>query len=69
MVRLVWREAQTADPEMLAFMQKLREEVTVGIVGGSDLVKISEQLGANGAHGQQQCGQHAMASAYRQADW
>jgi len=46
-VRLVWREAQTADPEMLAFMQKLREEVTVGIVGGSDLVKISEQLGAN----------------------
>ena len=40
---------QTADPEMLAFMQKLREEVTVGIVGGSDLVKISEQLGANGA--------------------
>ncbi|KAM0942083.1 putative phosphomannomutase [Dioscorea sansibarensis] len=32
-------------PEMLEFMRKLREVVTVGVVGGSDLVKISEQLG------------------------
>ncbi|XXG45276.1 hypothetical protein AAC387_Pa02g0399 [Persea americana] len=32
-------------PEMLEFMRNLREVVTVGIVGGSDLVKISEQLG------------------------
>ncbi|MQM08512.1 hypothetical protein Taro_041364 [Colocasia esculenta] len=31
--------------EMLEFMHKLREVVTVGVVGGSDLVKISEQLG------------------------
>ncbi|KAF3796219.1 Phosphomannomutase [Nymphaea thermarum] len=31
--------------EMLEFMQKLKEVVTVGVVGGSDLVKISEQLG------------------------
>ena len=30
---------------MLEFMQKLRKVVTVGIVGGSDLVKIQEQLG------------------------
>ncbi|XP_039134357.1 phosphomannomutase-like [Dioscorea cayenensis subsp. rotundata] len=29
----------------LEFMKKLREVVTVGVVGGSDLVKISEQLG------------------------
>lgn len=36
---------QKADPEMLEFMQKLRKVVTVGIVGGSDLVKIQEQLG------------------------
>eukprot|EP00898_Chlorokybus_atmophyticus_P001516 jgi/Chlat1/2365/Chrsp17S02640 len=36
-----------ATPEMLEFMQQLRQHVTVGIVGGSDLVKISEQLGAN----------------------
>ncbi|KAG9441123.1 hypothetical protein H6P81_016977 [Aristolochia fimbriata] len=32
-------------PNMLEFMKKLREVVTVGVVGGSDLVKISEQLG------------------------
>ncbi|KAL5215328.1 hypothetical protein ABZP36_004480 [Zizania latifolia] len=32
-------------PEMFQFMKELREHVTVGVVGGSDLVKISEQLG------------------------
>ncbi|KAK6789862.1 hypothetical protein RDI58_013662 [Solanum bulbocastanum] len=32
-------------PQMLKFMQELRKVVTVGVVGGSDLVKISEQLG------------------------
>lgn len=32
-------------PKMLEFMQELRKVVTVGVVGGSDLVKISEQLG------------------------
>ncbi|KAF5953022.1 hypothetical protein HYC85_010966 [Camellia sinensis] len=32
-------------PDMLKFMQELRKVVTVGVVGGSDLVKISEQLG------------------------
>nr|GMD31616.1 phosphomannomutase [Ipomoea batatas] len=31
--------------KMLEFMQELRKVVTVGVVGGSDLVKISEQLG------------------------
>nr|KJB49387.1 hypothetical protein B456_008G117900 [Gossypium raimondii] len=30
---------------MLEFMKELRKVVTVGVVGGSDLVKISEQLG------------------------
>ncbi|CAD7697270.1 unnamed protein product [Ostreobium quekettii] len=34
-----------ATPEMLAFLQELRQRVPVGIVGGSDLAKISEQLG------------------------
>eukprot|EP00897_Mesotaenium_endlicherianum_P004399 jgi/Mesen1/3988/ME000210S03223 len=34
-----------ASPEMLEFMQELRQSVAVGIVGGSDLSKISEQLG------------------------
>ncbi|KAK4371932.1 hypothetical protein RND71_007316 [Anisodus tanguticus] len=33
---------------MLEFMQGLRKVVTVGVVGGSDLVKISEQLGKTG---------------------
>ena len=30
---------------MEQFMQKLKENVTVGIVGGSDYKKITEQLG------------------------
>ncbi|CAM8971919.1 hypothetical protein QQ045_029817 [Rhodiola kirilowii] len=32
-------------PKMLDFMLELRKVVTVGVVGGSDLVKITEQLG------------------------
>ncbi|KAJ8450197.1 hypothetical protein Cgig2_033391 [Carnegiea gigantea] len=32
-------------PEMLEFMKELRKVVIVGVVGGSDLNKISEQLG------------------------
>ncbi|CAM6101553.1 unnamed protein product [Calypogeia fissa] len=36
-----------ASAEMLQFLQELRKVVTVGVVGGSDLVKISEQLGRN----------------------
>mmetsp|Transcript_25720 Transcript_25720/g.56034 ORF Transcript_25720/g.56034 Transcript_25720/m.56034 type:complete len:245 (-) Transcript_25720:604-1338(-) len=34
-----------ATDDMLAFMQELRKHVKVGIVGGSDLHKIAEQLG------------------------
>jgi len=33
--------------EMLEFLQTLRKYVKVGIVGGSDLIKIKEQLGTN----------------------
>ncbi|GFQ07340.1 phosphomannomutase [Phtheirospermum japonicum] len=36
---------KVASSQMLEFMQELKKVVTVGIVGGSDLVKISEQLG------------------------
>ncbi|EFJ52976.1 hypothetical protein VOLCADRAFT_109528 [Volvox carteri f. nagariensis] len=36
---------KTATKEMLEFMQELRKRVKVGIVGGSDLHKIAEQLG------------------------
>lgn len=28
---------------------KLRKQITIGVVGGSDLVKQKEQLGENGA--------------------
>ncbi|XP_042014587.1 phosphomannomutase isoform X2 [Salvia splendens] len=34
-----------ATPEMLEFMRNLRKVVTIGVVGGSDFVKIAEQLG------------------------
>lgn len=36
-----------AEPEMHAFLRELRSKITVGIVGGSDLVKQQEQLGRN----------------------
>ncbi|WKA06044.1 hypothetical protein VitviT2T_023970 [Vitis vinifera] len=38
---------KVATPQMLEFMRKLRKVITVGVVGGSDLVKISEQLGSS----------------------
>ncbi|KAG7026021.1 Phosphomannomutase, partial [Cucurbita argyrosperma subsp. argyrosperma] len=37
-----------ATPQMFKFMEELRKVVTVGVVGGSDLSKISEQLGNSG---------------------
>ncbi|KAK6918415.1 Phosphomannomutase [Dillenia turbinata] len=38
---------KVATPKMLQFMRELRKVLTVGVVGGSDLVKISEQLGSS----------------------
>lgn len=32
---------------MEQFIERLKQQVTVGLVGGSDLVKILEQLGGN----------------------
>jgi phosphomannomutase len=34
---------------MVERLKKLRGEITIGVVGGSDLVKQKEQLGENGA--------------------
>ena len=39
-----------AAPEIKDFLANLRRRVNVGIVGGSDLVKIQEQLGENIVH-------------------
>ena len=40
---------QQITKDMEEFMAKLRQKVTVGLVGGSDLVKIIEQLGGDHA--------------------
>ena len=37
---------------MEEFIKRLREKVMVGLVGGSDLVKIREQMGQNGGDGE-----------------
>ena len=34
-------------PEVETFLQKLRAKVPVALVGGSDLCKISEQMGGD----------------------
>uniref|UniRef100_A0A3Q4HUK3 Phosphomannomutase n=1 Tax=Neolamprologus brichardi TaxID=32507 RepID=A0A3Q4HUK3_NEOBR len=39
---------QRVTPDMAEFLQKLRTRVRVGVVGGSDLSKIKEQLGDDG---------------------
>ncbi|XP_073448840.1 phosphomannomutase 1 isoform X1 [Aquarana catesbeiana] len=36
---------QKVDPEVDIFLQKLRQRVKIGVVGGSDYSKIAEQLG------------------------
>ncbi|KAI9985315.1 hypothetical protein PInf_004643 [Phytophthora infestans] len=36
---------KTVTPQMLERLKKLRESITIGVVGGSDLVKQKEQLG------------------------
>ena len=42
---------QQATNEMIELLRQLREQVVIGFVGGSDLVKISEQLSVNGING------------------
>merc|ERR1712021_222873 len=34
-----------ASPETIEYLSKLREKISIGVVGGSDLVKQKEQLG------------------------
>lgn len=40
---------QSASPEIIALLRELRQKVVIGFVGGSDFVKISEQLSVAGA--------------------
>lgn len=40
---------QPVEPQVLDFLARLRDVAVIGIVGGSDLVKIKEQLGEDGA--------------------
>ncbi|KAG6910243.1 Phosphomannomutase 1 [Tephrocybe rancida] len=40
---------QSVSPEMVEILRDLRKKVITGFVGGSDLVKISEQLAVNGS--------------------
>ena len=42
---------QKASPEMIHLLRELRKKVAIGFVGGSDLVKISDQLAVAGANG------------------
>lgn len=39
---------QKITKEMDDFLQKLRQKVKIGVVGGSDLEKVQEQLGNDG---------------------
>ncbi|KAJ7699009.1 putative phosphomannomutase [Mycena rosella] len=41
---------QAASPEMIELLRALRKKVVIGFVGGSDLVKISEQLSVHGSN-------------------
>lgn len=41
-------QQQEVLPDMVEFIAKLRQEITVGVVGGSDLPKQKEQLGESG---------------------
>ncbi|PBK99356.1 eukaryotic phosphomannomutase [Armillaria gallica] len=41
---------QPASPEMIQVLRELRKKSVIGFVGGSDLVKISEQLSVHGSN-------------------
>uniref|UniRef100_A0A2I9LPG3 Phosphomannomutase n=1 Tax=Centruroides hentzi TaxID=88313 RepID=A0A2I9LPG3_9SCOR len=41
----ITKPRQSITPTMEAFLQKLKDKVVIGLVGGSDLCKIAEQMG------------------------
>ena len=42
--------SQTVTPEMTALLRALRKKVVIGVVGGSDFVKVEEQVTPPGSH-------------------
>lgn len=49
---------------MTARLQKLRQQITIGVVGGSDLIKQKEQLGENGMYECVPCAVAIVAALY-----
>lgn len=43
---------QVITSEMKEFLLHLKEKAVIGIVGGSDLVKMEEQMGGDGGEGE-----------------
>ena len=43
--------SKSITPENLAVLRELRKKVVTGVVGGSDFVKVSEQLSIGGSNG------------------
>ncbi len=42
---------QSISRDMLTLLEQLRQKVAIGFVGGSDLAKQQEQIGAQGING------------------
>jgi len=42
---------QVITPDMKEFLLRLKEKAVIGIVGGSDLPKMEEQMGGDGGEG------------------
>ena len=50
-VELCLHPSQEASPEMIHTLRALRKKFVIGLVGGSDMVKISEQPSVWGSDG------------------
>lgn len=47
-IQNAYLNAQAASPEILELLKELRQKAVIGFIGGSNLVKITEQLGNSG---------------------
>lgn len=46
---------QVITPDMKEFLLRLKEKAVIGIVGGSDLPKMEEQMGGDGGEEREVC--------------